>query len=515
MRSKGRILTMLVLVALAAPAARADQKDDLFNQAQQLAASNPFESARLYCQVADMDPTYKNAKMMCGVMSGEAKKVGQRNEDNYKACVDATAKGDFEEAKQKCRNVKQGGPKYPEAQQYLTQRIPQAEKELKSKADIEQAAAQKLQEGKQAYARNDFPGAKAALGQVNPSSAKAGEAQDLQNKISQYEGAMRQGDQLLNAKNYKAAHDAYIEAASIKGDGPGDPRGKAQRAVDSQSSADAAAAAAAAEAQRRTRKPSLALRVTPNSGQAALTVNATASATAQDGGTRVVGTQIQWGDGSETNGASGSHVYKNAGTYDVVAWVTDDAGAKISQTQTVRVIEAAVKQVAPEVDVAKTLAEARAAKQKGNVALAKGKYMKVLAADKTNKEALDALDELSKQAAATPATPTPEPQTTPGVISEADTLLAKGITEFYTGQFDDAYSDLRDYLKFKGEKVGLANFYMGALKATQYHLSGATDPKLQEAATNAFRVAKKTPKFKPPEKYISPKILEMYNNSGM
>ena len=102
------------------------------------------------------------------------------------------------------------------------------------------------------------------------------------------------------------------------------------------------------------------------------------------------------------------------------------------------------------------------------------------------------------------------------MISEADALLAKGITEFYTGAFDDTLVDLRNYLQFKGEKSGLANFYIGALKATQYHLGGATDQKLAEAANESFRAAKKASKFKVPEKYVSPKIIQMYTSvAGM
>jgi len=510
MRSKGRIWMLLVLVALAAPlAAYADKKSDLDQKGKAAAAAgNVFDAKNAYCELADLDANYPQAKMMCSVMTKEADKEQARCESRFSDAMQDINSNKFDDAEQKLKNVKSGCKRYEEAQQYVKVRIPQARKDAEARAG-DAAMAQKYEQGAQAYNKNDFTGAKAALGQV--SGAKAGDAQALLNKIKQYEQAMAEGDRLAGS-NPKRAREVYLEAAKLKADGPGDPNSKAQKALESQSAADKAAAAAAEDAARRAKKPALALQVSPNSGQAALTVNAKANPT--EGGTKLIGTLIQWGDGSVTNEATGSHVYKNAGTYDVVAWVTDEAGNKVSQVQTVRVIEAAVKQVTPEVDVAKTLAEARAAKAKGNVSLARGKYMKVLTADKNNAEATAALDELSKQAATTPATPTPEPQT-PGVISESDALLAKGITEFYTAQFDDAYSDLRDYLKFKGEKVGLANFFMGALKATQYHLGGAKDPKLADAATNSFRTAKKTPNFKPPTKYISPKIIDMYNNAGM
>ena len=516
MRNKGQIWMLLVLLALMPMAARADQKDDLKKKGDAAAAAGkPFESRDAYCQLADLDPNYPQAKMMCTMMRKEADKEDARCDQRYSDANTDLNAGKFDDAEQKLKNVKSGCKKFDDAKTLMA-KLPALKQEASAKAG-DAAMAQKYEQGVQAYGRNDFASAKSALSGV--SGSKGGDAQALLNKIKQYEQAMSQGDQLANAKNWKGAVQAYTEAASFKGDGPGDPRGKAQRAQAELADADKAAAAAAAsaaaakaEADCRAKKPVFAsFQVTP-SGQVGAPLKASASA--NPGCKAIAGTLIQWGDGSQTSGNSGSHAYKNPGSYDVVAWVTDEAGTKVSQVQTVRVIEVAVKQVTPEIDVNKVLADARAAKQKGDIRLARGKYMAVLSADKSNKEALAALDELSKMAAATPAQPAPEPQT-PGVISEADALLGKGITEFYTAQFDDAIFDLRNYLQFKGEKAGLANFYIGAIKATQYHLTGASDPKLQDAAMSAFRAAKKAPKFKVPEKYVSPKIVEMYNNAGM
>ncbi len=517
MRNKGHIWMLLVLLALAPLAARADQKDDLKKKGDAAAAAGkPFESRDAYCQLADLDANYPQAKMMCTMMKKEADKEDARCDQRFTDATNDAGAGKFDDAEQKLRNVKQGCRKYDEARS-LMGRLPALKQEAAAKAG-DAASAQKYEQGLQAYNRNDFGSAKSALNQV--SGSKAGDAQALLNKIKQYEQAMSQGDQLLGAKNFKGALQAYNEAAGFKADGPGDPRGKAQRAQAEMADADkaavaaaASAAAAKAEADCRAKKPVFAsFKVTP-SGQVGAPLSASASA--NPGCKAIASMQIQWGDGSQSSGNSGTHAYKNPGSYDVVAWVTDEAGNKVSQTQTVRVIELAVKQQTPEVDVNKTLAEARAAKQKGDIRAARGKYMAVLSADKSNKEALAALDELSKMAATTPAQPTPAEPQTPGVISEADTLLGKGITEFYTAQFDDAIFDLRNYLQFKGEKVGLANFYIGAIKATQYHLAGASDPKLQDAAVAAFRAAKKAPKFRVPEKYVSPKIIEMYNSAGM
>ena len=507
MPSKRRFLTLLILVALAPLAARADQKDDLMKKGDAAAMSGkPFDARDAYCQLADMDPNYPKAKMLCTTMKQEASREDDRCEKRFAdANADVNA-GKFDDAEQKLKNVKQGCKRYDEAKQLMA-KLPG----MRTAAGNETTAAQKFEEGQKAYNRNDFAAAKAALGAVPGGSSRSGDASALLNKIKQYEQAMAEADRLYNARTFDRAADIYVEAAKLKSDGPGDPNAKAAKARDENQKAIAAKGEEACRAQKPT---FTGFQVTPNSGQAALNVKANVSA--NKGCKDLAGVQIQWGDGSQTDGNSGAHVYKNAGTYDVVAWVTDQAGNKVSTTQTVRVIEAAVKVQTPEVDVAKTLVEARAAKKKGDIAGARGKYMKVLSADKTNKEALDALDELTKMAAAHPEKPAAEtPQATPGVISESDTLLAKGITEYYTGNFDDAYSDLRSYLQFKGEKMGLANFYLGALKATQYHLGGGTEQKALEAANNFFKAAKKSPKFKVPERYVSPKIVSMYNNAGM
>ncbi|MGH9670730.1 MAG: hypothetical protein ACRD3A_11550, partial [Terriglobales bacterium] len=79
----------------------------------------------------------------------------------------------------------------------------------------------------QAYNRNDFNSSRGLFQGV--SGSKKGEADSYLNKMKQYDAAMAEGDRLAAAKNYKAAQGSYNEAATLKGDGPGDPRGKASQ----------------------------------------------------------------------------------------------------------------------------------------------------------------------------------------------------------------------------------------------------------------------------------------------
>jgi len=78
------------------------------------------------------------------------------------------------------------------------------------------------------------------------------------------------------------------------------------------------------------------LAVTPSSGSAPITVKATTTGSYDSDGS-IASTSINWGDGSTTNAASGSHVYTTGGNYTVTATVTDNTGRSASATRTVSI----------------------------------------------------------------------------------------------------------------------------------------------------------------------------------
>src|SRR5262249_32161345 len=118
----------------------------------------------------------------------------------------------------------------------------------------------------------------------------------------------------------------------------------------------------------------------------------------------------------------------------------------------------------PKVDVAQTLRDADTAKAHKDLNKALGLYQKVLSADSHNGQAKAGIEEVQRRPAASSRTPT--------ASAEADALLAKGIGEFYTQNFDDAEFDIRLYLQNKGGKAGMADFYLGAIRLTKYFLGG-------------------------------------------
>lgn len=173
----------------------------------------------------------------------------------------------------------------------------------------------------------------------------------------------------------------------------------------------------------------------------------------------------------------------------------------------------AIKETRPQVDVAKTLAAADAARKKGNVSEAIGKYTAVLAADPNNAQARVALEslkaELRKEESANGGAAVPK------AGAEADVMLTKAIGEYYSGRFDQAEVHIQDYLDVNGSKAGLSYFFLGVSRLTRYYLSGAqeNDRKLLKDATDAFKQAKKVPGFNPPENLVSPKIFKIYQGA--
>src|SRR5437879_5029476 len=218
---KKTLLTFALI--LAAMPAFAGKNEDLYKQGQAAAGQgNVSEAARLYCAAAQEDATYKDAQQNCNIMAQEVARENRPNDDRFADGVKAFNSGDFDTAEQKFKNVKTG-PHMAEAQAYVSSKIPQA-KASAANASNESAMSAKFDQGVSAYQRNDFSGAKSALSGI--SGKHQGDAQTYLQKIRNYEQAFAEGDSLANAKNYKGAVNSYTEAASVKSDGPGDPRGR-------------------------------------------------------------------------------------------------------------------------------------------------------------------------------------------------------------------------------------------------------------------------------------------------
>lgn len=154
----------------------------------------------------------------------------------------------------------------------------------------------------------------------------------------------------------------------------------------------------------------------------------------------------------------------------------------------------------PRVDVGKSLRDAKRLSASGDTRGARKLYLDVLQAEPANVEALAGMEELNKKAGS----------------SDLDTMLAEGIRAFYSGAYSDAEESLKFYLISKGSKVGLAKFYRGAVKLTRFYLDPKPDNALYDDAVQEFKDAKQVSGFTPPvSKYISPKILKVYEQAAL
>src|SRR5581483_10807722 len=317
-------LAVALLLALGATSAFADKKGEQWKLADQAGKEGRFEeAAQLYCAIAAEDPKYKNGDvvMMCNVMTKEAARVKKKYEDNFSQAVSFFQSGQLEDAEQKFRNVKDG-PHLDEARSYLA-KINAARTEAGQVAAFQKAVA--------AYQAGNFGDAKVSFLLIT--GGKAGEAKDYLAKINQYEQAMAAGNKALEAKDYRAATERFNEAIAIRADGPGDPRGKLSQTQQLM--------AAAAEAEKRQQQQ--------------------LASAAGGGGSH------QAGGGAITTSGGGAGLSGQSG----------------SALQPAKVV-GAVKLPTRTLDVAKTLEEAEAAKSKGDMALARGKYLAVLGVEPAN-----------------------------------------------------------------------------------------------------------------------------------
>ena len=411
-----RILLTATTAALLTFPALASQKDDDFAAAQAAANANRIEdAAKLFCSLSKQDPGFRNgeAAQNCKIYQDQVNRENARNEERFTDGINFFNQGQFDNAANKFRAI-HSGSHLAEAQDYLNSKIPAA-KQAAQGAEAANAMNAKFDQGVQAFNNNAFANAKGLFGQVS-GGAHQGEAQSYLQKIQQYEQLMQQGDSARGAKNYKAALDAYQQAANIKGDGPGDPNGKLSVVRDMM-----AAAGTVAPPPVQPSKPAV-------------------------------------------------------------------------------VANAVIESNKPKLDLKKLLRDAQVAQRRGDLGTARGKYLAVLSQDPNNAEAqsgLNAIPQDSNQKAG----------------AEADSMLAKAIGEFYSGQYDDSESHIGAYLFVKGSKTGLAYFYRGVSKLTRYYLHGEqpSERALLNGAKDDFAKAKNSSGFKPPQDMVSPKIMKVFD----
>jgi tetratricopeptide (TPR) repeat protein len=105
------------------------------------------------------------------------------------------------------------------------------------------------------------------------------------------------------------------------------------------------------------------------------------------------------------------------------------------------------------------------------------------------------------------------PAQTPKPLASEQTLRA-GLRAYFEGNLDGAEQDLTEYLNNNGPKQALAYFFRGAARSTRFFLSGEKDARQKELAVADFRALReRAAQFQPPQKFVSPKILDLYTEA--
>ncbi|WP_213806553.1 hypothetical protein [Granulicella sp. dw_53] len=154
--------------------------------------------------------------------------------------------------------------------------------------------------------------------------------------------------------------------------------------------------------------------------------------------------------------------------------------------------------------VKELMAKAHESETSGDAKAAVSTYEQVLAIDPQQEDAVLARQRLLDAMQADP--------------QEVEDTLIKGVRSYGQSHFEEARDAITLYLKEGGVLKGPAYFYLGATFMSEAFLSDAQNKNryddLQKNAIQNFHLAKQA-HFKPLEKYVSPKIMAVWNRSDL
>jgi tetratricopeptide (TPR) repeat protein len=113
----------------------------------------------------------------------------------------------------------------------------------------------------------------------------------------------------------------------------------------------------------------------------------------------------------------------------------------------------------------------------------------------------------------------PTNQDAKSMLSQAQELadeqpLRQGLEAYFQGKYAEAEQQLSAYADSHGQKLALAHFFLGAVHASRFFLSGEQDLQQKQLAIADFRILRQdSQQFQPPTKYVSPKILAFYTQA--
>lgn len=212
---------LIFAMALSAPLAFADQKDDLYKKGQ--TAINAGDSVAARDAFCALPKDYQDADAQCNTYKPLAERKLNLYKLNYSNGMQAMQSGDYAAAEIEFKKVKYGDYAEQAKQRLaeipgLRQKAAEAANQAQQSAVAEQASKQKLDSGTNAFNNGDYNNAKSLLTQV--SGSHQADAKTILDKIRTYESAVSQGNTFMANKDYASAKSAYQQAMSINPIGP-------------------------------------------------------------------------------------------------------------------------------------------------------------------------------------------------------------------------------------------------------------------------------------------------------
>jgi len=459
------VLALLLAAALTALPLRAQETlDQRYDRAKTLFNSAKIEDAcETFQQIEKEKPGYKDvASLYLKVCTQTIQSAYSMEEKLYKEGVDLMNAGRYDDAREKLQQAQKLTLKSPK---YRTQ-IARYLKEMDDKAQEEklfQEAVRLMNDGKDAEARRRFEeviqlgGAHAAeartsLKQLEDRTKAAGTAAAA---AQAEESAFNSAVSAFNGGDYSAARARFQDVVGMNG----------------KRRADAERYLGTIESNLKSRQDE------DNTFQ-----DAVRKFDRKDWAGARLGFRLVSGMNGTRKGEADRYLQR-----------TEEA-VKTEEALRKQVEAAKAGGESPQKAVARLSEEARTALAAKNYSQAIEKLRVAEALDSSNREVRRLLDQATEM--------------------ESEQTLRAGLQAFFDGKWDEAEKQLSAYLEKNGRKRGLAYFFRGATHSTRYYLSGEKETQQKELAAADFRAVQSNQRgFKAPERYVSPKILDLYRSS--
>ncbi|MGH9779872.1 MAG: hypothetical protein ACRD5I_15830 [Candidatus Acidiferrales bacterium] len=455
-----RIISALALAALlAAPAMAQETLDQRYERARDHFNSGRMEDAcDLFQQVDKEKSGYKETGKFLNISCAQVKLLYDTEEKLYKDGVQLLNQGQVEEAKGKftqASSMRLKSPKYRGETNRLL-------KEIEGRENEEKVFA----EGVRLFEQGQLEQAKQRFERV--SGAKAGEARGYLQRIEQQLQA--QGSAQREEGSFSAAVDLFN-----KGDLPGARSGFAD--------------VAKMNGKRKSEAENYIARIDQSLRGRQEEDTAFQDAVRRFDRKDYEGARASFQRVVALNGSRKTDAQGYLGRIDQELRAAEEARKKAAQ--------ATAGGETSQQAVTRLLGEARGAMDRRDyhTALEKLKVAEVL--DPRNSELQRLMSQAQEQ--------------------QSELALRAGLQAYFEGRWDDAERSLSQYLEGNPPAAGkrsLALFFRGATRSTRYFLSGEKDGQQKELAQADFRaVGEASRNFRAPERYVSPKILDLYRAS--